>query len=120
MKILRPVSGVAVMAMLLVPAVAQNYSDFVEVPEGDWTLVQDEGADLAEGYCTGCHSAAPIVQHEGFDRDGWEAEIKKMQIRYGAYVDDSDTKALAAYLTKNYGASERVHWSPDPSAVARD
>mgnify|MGYP002839736007 FL=1 len=76
--------------------------------------------NVTEAYCTACHSAAPIVQHPGFDRAGWDAEIEKMQTRYGAYVDESEVDALAAYLTDSYGTPAESHWPADPADVARD
>ena len=101
-------------------ASAQDHSDYVDLPEGDFALKPGDGADLAEAYCTTCHSGAPIVQHPGFDRAGWDAEIEKMQTRYGAYVDESEVDALAAYLTDSYGDPADSHWPADPADVASD
>jgi len=102
------------------PATAQDYSNYVDLPETAWNLQEGPGVDLVEYYCTSCHSAAPIVQHPGFSRSGWLAEIEKMQTRYGAYVEDADAEALASYLTDNYGTVEESHWPADPTDVATD
>jgi len=34
---------------------------------------------------------------------GWDAEVTKMIKAYGAPIDDTDAKAIADYLKKNYG-----------------
>jgi len=99
---------------------AQDYSNYVDLPEGDFLLKPGNGADLVEAYCTACHSVAPIVQHPGFDQVGWDAEIEKMQNRYGAYVDESEVDALTVYLTDSYGDPAESHWSAGPADVASD
>tara|TARA_R110000787_G_scaffold265768_1_gene371835 strand:+ start:1563 stop:1931 length:369 start_codon:yes stop_codon:yes gene_type:complete len=111
---------VGITASFSLVAFAQDYSNYVELPKGNWTLKDGAGTELVENYCTACHSVAPIVQHEGFDEAGWRAEIQKMQKRYGAYVDAGDIDGLAAYLTKSYGTQQPVHWSADPTDIATD
>ena len=68
------------------------------------TLKQAPGLDQVEGNCQACHSLAYIPMNAPFlDAQGWNAEVAKMIKAYGAPIDNSDAKAIADYLTSNYG-----------------
>mgnify|MGYP003113974765 CR=1 FL=1 len=114
-------SAVAGLAATVSMAVsAQDYSNYVDLPETDWSVAEGTGRELIETYCTACHSVAPIVQHPGFSREGWKAEIEKMQKRYGAYVEEADVDALSSYLTTNYGTATSPHWPANATDIATD
>ncbi len=67
-------------------------------------LKQGPGVDKVEGNCQACHTLAYIPMNSPFlNAAGWTAEVTKMIKAYGAPVDDADAKAIADYLTKNYG-----------------
>jgi mono/diheme cytochrome c family protein len=67
-------------------------------------LKQGPGLDKVEANCQACHTLAYIPMNSPFlNAAGWQAEVGKMIKAYGAPVDDADAKAIADYLTKNYG-----------------
>ena len=80
-----------------------DYTDYVEIPEAEWKLAPGQGAEIVENNCIACHSLAPILQHRGFTRDQWTAEIHKMQKRYGASIEEQDIDPMADYLSAVYG-----------------
>lgn len=62
------------------------------------------GLDKVEANCAACHSLAYIPMNSPFIKPAvWDAEIAKMIKVMGAPIDDSDAKAIAEYLKKNYG-----------------
>lgn len=67
-------------------------------------LKKATGVDKVEGNCQACHTLAYIPMNSPFlNAAGWSAEVTKMIKAYGAPVDDADAKAIADYLTTNYG-----------------
>ncbi len=67
-------------------------------------LKKAPGVDKVEGNCQACHTLAYIPMNSPFlNAAGWSAEVTKMIKAYGAPVDDADAKAIADYLTANYG-----------------
>ncbi len=67
-------------------------------------LKKAPGIDKVEGNCQACHTLAYIPMNSPFlNAAGWSAEVTKMIKAYGAPVDDADAKAIADYLTANYG-----------------
>lgn len=67
-------------------------------------LKQAPGVDKVEGNCGACHSLAYIPMNSVYlNAAGWDAEVSKMIKAFGAPIDDSDAKAIADYLKKNYG-----------------
>jgi len=67
-------------------------------------LKKAPGVDKVEGNCQACHTLAYIPMNSPFlNAAGWSAEVTKMIKAYGAPVDDADAKAIADYLTTNYG-----------------
>jgi len=85
-----------------------DYTNYVEIPEVEWELAPGQGAEIVETNCTACHSLAPILQHRGFTREQWAAEIHKMQKRYGAPIDGQDIGPMLDYLAANYG--KEITW----------
>lgn len=69
------------------------------------TLKKADGVDKVEANCQACHSLAYIPMNAPFlNAAGWNAEVTKMLKAFGAAIDDADAKAIADYLTKNYGS----------------
>jgi len=67
-------------------------------------LKKADGVDKVEGNCAACHSLAYIPMNSPFlNAAGWNAEVTKMIKAFGAPINDTDAKAIADYLTKNYG-----------------
>jgi mono/diheme cytochrome c family protein len=63
------------------------------------------GLDKVEGNCGACHTLAYIPMNSPFlNGAGWTGEVTKMIKAFGAPIDDADAKAIADYLTKNYGS----------------
>jgi sulfite dehydrogenase (cytochrome) subunit B len=64
-----------------------------------------EGPGLAQfqANCGTCHSLDYIVMNSPFlDRNGWDAEVKKMIGAYGAPISADDARAITDYLAQNY------------------
>lgn len=76
--------------LTLVPS--QNPSSLVDAP----------GKEQLEANCLACHTAQPILTHEGFTPEVWDAEVQKMRNTYGAEISDEDAAWIIAYLTDNY------------------
>jgi cytochrome c553 len=54
--------------------------------------------------CSGCHSVDYIEMNSPFlNRNGWEAEVRKMMKAYGAPVREDDVGPIVSYLTHYYG-----------------
>jgi len=51
--------------------------------------------------CTQCHNTSRITEQH-LTRQGWSAELDKME-GLGAVIADDDRTALLNYLTKNFG-----------------
>ena len=69
------------------------------IARGDWTLVL--------GMCTGCHSAAIIVQNR-LTAEGWEDLIRWMERTQNLQkLDPAMEKQIITYLAEYYG--------PEPS-----
>ncbi len=63
------------------------------------------GLDKVEANCQACHSLSYIQMNSPFlNAAGWSATVTKMVKAFGAPIDDGDAKAIAEYLTKNYGS----------------
>ena len=67
-------------------------------------LKQGPGLDKVEANCQACHTVAYLPMNSPFlNAAGWSAAVTKMIKAFGAPIDDADAKAIAEYLTKNYG-----------------
>ncbi len=80
------------------------------------------GYAMAERKCGICHSADYLsFQPPGLSQAQWTAEVAKMKSAYGAPLDDSEIKAIGAYLAVAYGSAKATDpgilaASPAPSA----
>ena len=70
----------------------------------DVQLKKGPGLDKVEANCQACHTLAYIPMNSPFlNAAGWGATVTKMIKAFGAPIDDTDAKAIAEYLAKNYG-----------------
>jgi sulfite dehydrogenase (cytochrome) subunit B len=84
--------------MIAAPAFAQNQLQQIKLKPG-------AGLDVVERNCGTCHSLAYIPMNSPFlNAAGWDAEVTKMIKAMGAPIGDADAKAIADYLSKNYGS----------------
>jgi hypothetical protein len=67
-------------------------------------LVDAPGKDQLEANCLACHTAQPILTHDGFTPQVWDSEVQKMREAYGAEISDEDAAWIIAYLTDNYSS----------------
>lgn len=67
-------------------------------------LVDAPGKEQLEANCLACHTAQPILTHDGFTPQVWDAEVQKMRNNYGAEISDEDAAWIVAYLSDNYAA----------------
>lgn len=85
----------ALLALVALPAAADE--PVVDLKAGP-------GLDKVQGNCTACHSLDYIPMNSPFlNAAAWTAEVTKMIKAMGAPIGDDDAKAIADYLTKNYG-----------------
>src|SRR5699024_238718 len=59
---------------------------------------EGEGRDLVMANCLKCHTANPIVTHDGFSPDMWASEVQKMRETYGADITAADAQGIVDYL----------------------
>jgi mono/diheme cytochrome c family protein len=68
------------------------------------TLPAGQGAELAQGTCSACHSLDYIqTQPPGKGAQFWRDEVAKMGKLYGARIDPKDAEEIGAYLGRTYG-----------------
>jgi sulfite dehydrogenase (cytochrome) subunit B len=67
-------------------------------------LKKAPGVEKVEGNCAACHSLDYIQMNSPFlNAAGWDAEVTKMIMAFGAPIDNADAKVIADYLKANYG-----------------
>ena len=82
---------------LLAAGAALAGEDAIELKAG-------AGRDLVQANCVACHSLDYIPMNSPFlDRKGWEGSVNKMIKVMGAPIAEGDAKAIADYLSANYG-----------------
>src|SRR5437773_2520337 len=67
------------------------------------TLKPGPDSVLVQETCSLCHSTDYIVRQPAGDMKQWEAVVTKMIKVFGAPLDDQEAKAIAEYLTRQYG-----------------
>jgi mono/diheme cytochrome c family protein len=68
-------------------------------------LKKATGIEKVEANCSTCHSLDYIEMNSVFLGPGqWDAEVAKMIRAMGAPIEETDAKAIAEYLKKNYGS----------------
>ncbi len=76
----------------------------IELPPSATDLKSAAGIELAQANCLVCHSTDYIRTQPPMTRKFWEAEVKKMQQKYGMPFNDEQIPRLVDYLTASYGA----------------
>jgi hypothetical protein len=82
--------------LLIVPAAAE---------EKPVQLKSGPGLAKVEAHCAACHSLDYIEMNSPFlNAAGWDTEVTKMIKVFGAPIEVTDAKEIAAYLKANYGS----------------
>lgn len=76
----------------------------IELPRETASFKPGSGSDLANGQCLTCHSVEYVMMQPPEPQRFWEAEVKKMQEKYGAQIPQEQVATIVSYLTRNYGA----------------
>lgn len=71
-------------------------------------LIMDHYWELAKSQCTGCHSAALVIQTKA-SRDGWKEMITWMQKSQNLWDLGENENYILDYLEKNYGMPDPHH-----------
>ena len=90
-------------ALLLIGGTA--LADY-QLPPETATLAPGTNRDLAEGYCSVCHSVDYITtqpRNLTDPRKFWSAEVNKMRQAYGASIPEEDVGKIVEYLVSAYG-----------------
>lgn len=77
-----------------------------QLPPETARLAPGPNEDLAEGYCSVCHSVDYITtqpRNLADPRKFWSAEVTKMRKAYGADIPDADAGKIVEYLVAAYG-----------------
>jgi hypothetical protein len=83
-------------ALIVAPAIAE---------EKPIELKRAPCVENVEANCAACHSLDYIEMNSPFlSAAQWDAEVAKMIRVMGAPIEESDAKAIADYLKKNYGS----------------
>lgn len=72
-------------------------------PDTGPTFKPGPGVEVAQRYCTVCHSTAYVAIQPPFTATQWTAEVTKMQKTYGATIPADAVSTLVEYLTAEYG-----------------
>ncbi len=67
-------------------------------------LIQAPGLEQLQANCLACHTAAPILTHNGFTAEVWDAEVQKMRTTYGAEISEEDAAWIIGYLQQHYSS----------------
>jgi mono/diheme cytochrome c family protein len=93
---MRALAIASFIALIAVPAIAD---------ERPIELKKAPGVEKVEANCATCHSLDYIEMNSPFlGAAQWDAEVAKMIRAMGAPIEESDGKAIADYLKKNYGS----------------
>ncbi|AOW79136.1 hypothetical protein A3Q34_14230 [Colwellia sp. PAMC 20917] len=86
-------------------ALPYSYANSKEALDKDSGFVIDTGYELVKAHCTGCHSAALVIQNR-MSRDTWLETIRWMQKTGGLWPLGDSEKPILDYLAKHYSPSE--------------
>lgn len=79
-----------------------------ELPPEGGTFKPGAGAELANAHCLLCHSVEYITTQPPLPRAFWQANVEKMQQKFGAPIPPKEVEAIVNYLTATYGAKSGV------------
>jgi cytochrome c1 len=72
-------------------------------PDTGPSLKPGPGVEVAQRYCTQCHSTAYVAIQPALTATQWTAEVTKMQKSYGAPIPADAATTIVQYLTMEYG-----------------
>jgi mono/diheme cytochrome c family protein len=106
---MRPVTtlraALALLCLAGLPLVAGAQSRSITLPPdhpyGD--LKAGPGQEVTVRSCQNCHSTDYVVMQPRGDAKQWEGVVTKMIKVFGANISAEDAKAIAQYLTTQYG-----------------
>jgi sulfite dehydrogenase len=75
----------------------------ITLPQETAVFKTGNGAQAANGQCLTCHSVDYISSQPPKGMDFWQAEVTKMQAKYGAPIPANQTNELVKYLASTYG-----------------
>jgi mono/diheme cytochrome c family protein len=95
----RPCAPVMIGAVLLLGAGAAG----ADTGEAAVQLKAGAGRELTTSRCIICHSLEYIPANApAMDRAAWQKTLQKMRERFGAPLNDEETRTILDYLSANY------------------
>jgi hypothetical protein len=85
------------------PPAHQDAVHTITLPETKTELKPGPGKELAERYCSICHSPDYIVMQPPFSREKWGEIVAKMVKAFGAPIPKEVAEQITAYLGTAYG-----------------
>ncbi len=75
----------------------------VTLPTSTTSFPPGKGSEIANAYCTICHSSDMVTQQPpSLTRKDWQSEVHKMKTNYGAPIPDDQVTLLVTYLTATF------------------
>lgn len=99
----KPILGVLLVCAVWSPLSASPLR--IELPAEPVLFKSAQGSDLVSSQCLTCHSAEYITTQPPLSATAWQANVEKMQKRFGASWTPEQVKGMVDYLTQNYGSS---------------
>lgn len=75
-------------------------------------LTQGDGLQEVQIYCNTCHSPRYITMQPPLPAASWAAEVKKMNLSFGAGISEDSTKKIIVYLQTHYTPENREPAGP--------
>jgi mono/diheme cytochrome c family protein len=102
---MRRLLGMLLFGLVLTSAAALGADETVSItlPPDQTTLVQGPGREVTEAQCRMCHSLDYVTMQPRGGAAQWQGVVAKMRTVFGAPLSDADAKAIADYLTAQYG-----------------
>ncbi len=85
--------------------VFNGYADNKVTYDQKTGFVIDTGVEIVKANCTGCHSAALVIQNR-MTRDTWLETIRWMQKTQGLWPLTTNETIILDYLEKHYSPSD--------------
>ena len=103
MTTIRVALALLVLAGLPLVAGAQSRSIMLPLDHSYGDLKPGPGQEVTERACRNCHSTDYVVMQPPGDARQWEGVVTKMIKVYGANISAEEARAIAQYLTTQYG-----------------
>lgn len=102
-KMLVALGGVAALVACATPSAADKVS--IQFPKDQVQFKPGPGSQVAQTYCTICHTAGYVYMQPPLTRAAWEAEVTKMRKVFGAPLPEDQVKTVVDYLMAQNGKS---------------